>query len=194
MTESTKPDWLYDNQGNLRPEWTNRSPENPLWEELERKGLGWKLHLNFDADNHATTHQIQTYLEQLQANGEITVYKLGKGGGKKSGAPGKEATVYVGPKDKAVAVATSIEENIGVLLDTPEGDTLIDDTPLTAKIMARFDIGRHDPDFHQYGAEGVPYLNHDMDPFNRKERRVALANAEAVLRERYGEYYTGSAP
>lgn len=179
----------------VRPPWLYGELSHERWRELEREGIGWKLHLNFDPQNLELARLVTDQLEELKEDGQIAKFKLGNGGGAEDGAPGKEATIYIGPFDKAVRVTTQIESKLGTHLTDPEGDALIDDTPFTSKIMARFDIGGtrlgRDPDFHQYGANGVPYLNKDMDPFNKKPRNIAITNATEVLNHRYGAYFMG---
>jgi hypothetical protein len=176
---------------------TDADPEvaDSIRSELERQGLGWKLHLNFDATDRTKVAAVSDTLARLQEDAKITTYKIGHGGGKASGAPGKEATVYVGPRDKAEYVARIIGSLLDPVLDLPEGDTLYDDRPFGetgTKVMGRFDIERHDPDFLQYGRGGVPLLKRDGDRWNLRERSVAMAAAEETLRVRYGPYYTGT--
>lgn len=174
------PNWLKD----------NRETQHKRGEVALSKAAGWKLHLNFDSDNQSTKVLVDTYLNELKKAGVIVTYKLGQN----SGQVGKEATVYVGARDSAQQVAEIIEAELGHVLAEPEGDTLKDDAPLTPKIMGRFDIGRADPDFAQYGASGHPLLKNDVasklwnPDFSQEE---ASRRAQATLEERYGEFFTG---
>lgn len=162
--------------------------------KLEAMGEGWKLHLNFDADDSAATAAIRDLLTAMVEQGYVANFKIGHGGGKVSGQPGKEATVRVGDRDKAAAAAVIIEELADHLLLDPEGEALQDDTLFTAHVMGRFDISRYDPDFQQYGGDGVPYIRQDandsafgetMSPDDMKTR------AHTLLAYRYGKFYTG---
>jgi hypothetical protein len=89
---------------------------------------------------------------------DIGDFKIGEGGGSAVGAPGKEATVYVGSKDDAVAAASRIEEELGKLLLPPAGDTLSDDIQFTVHVMGRFEILGWDLDFIPKGFRGFPML------------------------------------
>ncbi|MDB5160689.1 MAG: hypothetical protein JWO96_69 [Candidatus Saccharibacteria bacterium] len=183
-TETPVPGWLKDRLQSERGE------------RATNRAQGWKLHLNFDADNPEIIKKISDCLEEQVAAGTIVTFKIGKGGGKKDGQPGKEATVYVGPKDRADIVAQVLQEQLDKILSDPEGDALEDDVPFTEKIMGRFEVSKVDPQFHQYGAKGFPLLKIDMasalwdkEQFSAEEARQ---RADSVLRERYGTFYTGS--
>lgn len=182
-----------------RPSLTDPNPEiaQQARTDIERLGAGWKLHLNFDAEDPIKVATVDTVLDSLQLGKRILQYKIGHGGGRASGAPGKEATVYIGSRDNAEIVARYIGQVLDPVLDPPEGDTLHDDRPFGeagTKVMGRFDIGRYDRDFHQYGPNGLPLLNQDVDPWNKIDRDAAIARAEAALVSRYGEFYTGTPP
>ncbi len=160
-----------------------------------QKNDGWKLHLNFDADNPQIRKEVDTVLGELKAKGIIPEYKIGHGGGAAAGAPGKEATVYVGNGKTAKDVARYLEERLGKSLKTPAGDTITDDVNLTDKVMGRFDL-RGDSEFTQYGSRGVPYkfdsafrtgaeIKADVAEAARKE-------ADQILQKRYGDFYSGA--
>ncbi len=168
--------------------------------DLAKMGKGWKLHLNFDADNPRTVAEISRVLEKLKERTAITTFKIGSGGGKKAGADGKESTVYIGDKNKALTVATFLEGELASLLDAPEGDTLTDDILLAPNIMGRFEVGQVDPEFHQYGGPGFPVLLKEFsliitekDPIKRRElvRQKQIASL-AYLEQKYGDYFTGT--
>jgi len=173
--------------------------------DLAKRGKGWKLHLNFDPYDAEKVEKVGTFLTALEENDAITAFKIGSGGGKEAGQPGKEATVYVGHRDKAQVVATLVEEALEGVLDLPEGDVIKDDISFTDKVMGRFEITNVDPEFHQYGfgAKGHPILNSDVWPYVRphlseanitRETREATTKADGVLRQRYGTFYTGKLP
>lgn len=136
------------------------TPEQQAWIDKLARGDGWKLHLNFDPEDAAKSASVSDLLTSLKEQGSIAGFKIGHGGGKAAGAPGKEATVYVGPCDQAAYVAHSVGALLEPVLDAPEGDTLEDDTPFTEKVVGRFDVGsnRGDLDFLQYGWQGVPFM------------------------------------
>jgi len=154
------------------------------WEmtDAEWKGYagGWKLHLS--------TKNPEAVSEELKKLG--LRHKVGRG----SGQTGKDLTVYVGSKDAADAAANAIVGKTGALLDPPHGDALIDDILFNPKVAGRFNI--HDTpltgEFHQYGAKGIPFLQEDMDPFNKRPSDESFARADKRLRERYGVFYTGT--
>lgn len=162
-------------------------------EDLENRGLGWKLHLHFDPSDAAKLAAVNGFLGYLQEEGYVTAYKIGRN----SGQDGKDATVYVGPRDKAEYAARAIASTLSPVLESPTGDALQNDRPIGEEdtmVVGRFDIGSYDHDFHQYGRDGIPYLNDDV--------RAALwsdmptddfaSRAQALLVERYGTYFTGS--
>lgn len=132
------------------------------YDEIARSGNGWKLHLNFDAQNATTVQTVRTFLEALARHGAITTFKIGHGGGKADDAPGKESTVYIGHRDKAKMVALQIDRSLASVLEAPEGDALKDDIPFASRVMGRFAVNRLDSQFHQYGAKGHPILNQHM--------------------------------
>ncbi len=176
------------------------------YEEIAAKGKGWKFHLNFDAENPVKVESIQKVLTTLKGHELITAFKIGKGGGKADGQPGKEATVYVGHRDKAEAVAPFIDEILAGFLDMPEGDALQDDIPFSERVMGRFEVTDLDPDFHQYGAKGHAVLDQDVSDFifkymankavSETEKTKVWSDmavkADEALQARYGVFYTGS--
>lgn len=141
-------------------------------------GEGWKLHLATDKPE-----EVAKILKDLGL-----AHKVGRSGGQE----GKDLTVYIGSKDKAAEVARAIEEKAGHLLNEPHGDTLKDDVTFGGKVMGRFDTGKHEHGFHQYGSQGIPHLAADMDPWNKPPVAEARARAHAELVKRYGEFYTGT--
>lgn len=167
------------------------------YDELARRAAGWKLHLNFDASDIGSRQKVGNLLTAMQELGEITTFKIGNNGGQS----GKEATVYVGHRDKAGVVANVLVEGLADTLIPPEGDALVDDTSFEGPIMGRFEVTNADPDFHQYGRQGSPVLNDDMaqavmmrdnpEAFDTFMSEASL-RADALLRERYGPYFTGS--
>lgn len=182
---------------------TYNGEEPPQFDEIDltevaKKGSGWKFHLNFDATDEEKVKTVGTFLTALQSHKVISQFKIGHGGGKTSGQPGKEATVYIGHRDKATAVAPVIEEVLGAILDEPEGDQLAHDIEFTFHVMGRFEISRFDSEFHQYGAKGHPLLNKDMSDllFVRdvplETQTEVTQRADKVLKDRYGKFYTGS--
>jgi hypothetical protein len=147
---------------------------------------GWKLHLAVDPANAGA---VDTVLQDLKAKGEFNGYKQGSN----SGQDGKDFTIYAGSKAQAQAVSDALSQRVGGLLDNPRGDTLVDDIPFGSKVMGRFDA--YDPEFHQYGSGGIPYTKDDMAQkvWGGVTSDQARANADAILRLKYGEYYTGEA-
>lgn len=157
------------------------APEAVKWQSgtnvgnVKAETAGWKLHLATDKPEEVS--------KILQESG--LKHKVGR-----SGQDGKDVTVYVGSKEAAKEATRLIEEKAGHLLKEPHGpEVLNDDVPFGKKVMGRFDIGSIDPEFHQYGEKGVPWLNADMDPYNRHPG--ATERADAKLKEKYGEFYTG---
>jgi hypothetical protein len=151
-----------------------------------RNGIasGWKLHLAVDPAN---INAVDAVLQDLKAKGEVSGYKQGSN----SGQDGKDFTVYVGGKAQAQAVADALNQRAGSLLDTPRGDPLVDDASFGGKVMGRFDA--NDNEFHQYGTKGVPYTKEDMAQkvWGNVTPGQARAKADALLRSKYGEFYSG---
>jgi len=152
----------------------------------ERPESGWKLHLNFDGENFAVRARIAAILRKLEQESLVAGWKIGHRGGKRAGAPGKEATVYIGHGKKAKLVADYLNRELADVLRPPEGDTLDDDIRLSGNVVGRFDLNG-DPEFHQYGGNGIPYRMQDMR--SRTPSAEAAKKADAVLRERYGDFY-----
>jgi hypothetical protein len=156
-------------------------------EELSPDNDGWKLHLNFDHTNEQVKKKIRAVLMELFAFGLIHDFKIGGGGGVEFGAPGKEATVYIGHGYAAKKVAEYLQESMADLLLPPAGDALNDDIPLTPLVTGRFCIDDGIV-FHQYGGLGVPYL---LSSVKRRERgENARDKAYRLLQERYGDFFT----
>jgi hypothetical protein len=146
---------------------------------------GWKLHLN---PVPGSEQAISDYLTE-----KGIPHKVGWSGGQ----VGKGITVYVGAKDAANTLANDLNSRFDDALKDAEGEVLYDDTPIAGKIWGRFDIGRKDVDFHQYGKDGVPLLNVDMGQLRyAKDRSGAVEDArdraDAILKQRYGAFYTGT--
>jgi hypothetical protein len=155
-------------------------------EALSPDNNGWKLHLNFDHTNEQVKKKIRAVLMELLAFNLIYDFKIGGGGGVEFGAPGKEATVYIGHGYAAKKVAEYLQENIADVLLPPEGDALTDDILLTSLVAGRFCID-DGVVFHQYGGLGVPYL---MNSVKRREGgEEARDKAYRLLEERYGDFF-----
>jgi hypothetical protein len=146
-------------------------------DSMKNAGFGWKLHL--------TTQNQQSVSDILKDMG--VRHKVGRGGGQ----TGKDITAYIGSKDEADRIASELSKRAGNLLDTPAGDVLKDDIEIAPNIMGRFDA-RGDLEFHQYGGEGIPFFQNDMDPWNKRPFDVAYSAADQRLREKYGDFYSGS--
>jgi hypothetical protein len=188
----------WSRKGSVGPE---PAKENRLsFHEIAKKGKGWKLHLNFDPDDPKSVEAVDAQLKALHAKQLITQYKLDNGGGRAAGAPGKEATVYVGHRDKAALVAEFLDKKLTNILTAPEGDTLTDDMVIAGKVMGRFQINGLDMQFEQYGGKGFPYLSKEAGEYifqknpSRKQilKKAAEDRSIAILEQRYGAFYTGS--
>ncbi len=173
------------------------------YDYITSQSNGWKLHLNFDAEDPSKVSTVQDLLSALNSHGVVGIFKIGDGGGRAEGEPGKEATVIVGHRDKAVLVADIIEQLIGDKLDDIHPEALKTDIPITPKIAARFDIDRVDPRFNKYGFPGFQELVIETRkrivekpaPGSLKSRDLLEASRKVsydTLRETYGKYYTGS--
>lgn len=141
---------------------------------------GWKLHLAAPPEN------LEAISKALKDQG--IEHKVGRSGGQ----TGKDITAYIGSKADAQSVADKINKSVGHLLDAPRGEPLKDDASFGGKVMGRFDV--RDPDFHQYGAGGIPHLNVDVGNSVFGGQPIApdaLKRADAILRQRYGSFYTG---
>lgn len=174
-------------------------PNNPESRVVLEDAMGWKLHLNFDAQNPDTVSRIDEVLSRVKQSGAIRGFKIGDGGGKEWGQPGKESTVYVGSRDKTDVVARFVSQELGDILLPPEGDTLIDDIPLADGIMGRF-APQYDPEFHQYGSDGIPYLKEEFAkalwmPVDQQKEYLSVLAKKSLDRivEKYGDYFTGTA-
>ncbi|HYD35676.1 MAG TPA: hypothetical protein VD999_06415 [Vitreimonas sp.] len=195
-------------------------PVNNEFHENLIATFGWKLHLNFDAQNPKNKSNIEAlrlFLSQLKNDGSIAHYKIGDGGGKADDQPGKEATVYVGSRKKAKEAAKKILDNKTVkeFLLPAEDSTLIDDVPydsltgdflisedsvasidklpsnLSYLIMGRFDISKKNPDFHQYGGHGIPLLKVDAPvPWDPREPAERINNKRKAYKALVKEYGT----
>lgn len=159
--------------------------------EALEPGKGWKLHLNFDYKNARVLSKIMGVLGRLALRGIIEIFKIGNGGGARCGAPGKEATVYVGHGYSAKRVAEFLDRNISHLLAPPAGDALVDDILMTPMIAARFDLSNsYCFDFNQYGWHGVSFVRGYARTDSRQNNEDARAFAHAILVARFGEFFT----
>lgn len=157
-------------------------------EYFERKEAGWKIHLNVRIKNHKFVY------EYLRLNCPYTCKYA-----QHSGQTGKDFTVYVGSWDETERFGRTLEERIGEKLEYPTGDTLIDDLPVTNKVMARFDTPRlFNPQFHQYGYYGVPLLEVDvLNTMGSSDKGIikikkAVRRAWLELLRIYGGYFNGT--
>jgi len=146
---------------------------------------GWKLHLN---PVPGSEQAISDYLTEKGIPHKV---------GQNSDQVGKGMTVYIGAKDAANALANDLNSRFNDSLKDAEGEVLYDDTPLAGKVWGRFDIGKKDADFHQYGKEGIPFLAEDMGQLNYAKDRTGASDearnrADAILKRRYGAFYTGT--
>lgn len=173
-----------------------KSARELTFAELASRAQGEKLHLSFDQADPRSVAKVTALLEELRAQAGIAAYKFGKNGGQE----GKDATVYVGHKDKAKIIASALEAQLADVLRAPEGDVIETDEPITGHVMGRFDVSNVDPDFHQYGAKGFPLLSEDvrraqlMQPGSVELAAFlddAQSRAQMKLRERYGDFYAG---
>ena len=112
------------------------------------------------------------------------------------GAPGKEATVYVGSKDDAFVVAKMIEDGLRDVLLPPTGDALVSDIEFTELVMGRFDVMRWDPDrlgyFRAHGRNEQGYIrgrsvaerfDYDYSDAEVGELAVCLRAVESQVKE-----------
>ncbi len=166
--------------------------EKLKFEEIANKGYGWKLHLNFDAEDPVKVQIVGDFLTGMKEQRAIFDFKVGEGGGKESDAPGKEATIYIGHRDKAKAIAPAIEQALDGMLDEPEGDTLTSDITFTKKISGRFDIGSSNDEFSGHGRR--PNLRRAVRSWYEAELAEKSEEdfTESLLSKRYGKFYTGS--
>ena len=191
--------------------WTkNGLPIPPeRYDAIAAHGKGWKMHLNFDYTDPAVVASVGVFLTGLKHKGVIHNFKIGQGGGAEAGedAAGKEATVYIGAKDKAQAGAEQIAEGLSDVLLDPAGAVLVDDTPFAGKVWGRFELGGLDDDFMYYGKDGYSLLEKDAFQITNGGMRYAglegqaakqafdtdaRAHAKELLAYRYGEFFTGT--
>src|SRR3989344_7668309 len=153
-------------------------------EFFKRGEFGWKMHLAVQPQNH------QLVYDWILDNSPYEA-KYGR-----SDQIGKDFTIYIGSFDEAEAYALTIANLLRDYLEDVQGDAANEDIAITDKTAIRFDAGRTNPDFHQYGSKGIPFLNHDVsqrrwgkEKFNREE---AMNRAYRILKYKYKEYFTGS--
>lgn len=144
-----------------------------------KKNGGWKLHLATD-----NVDEVSNILSDLGYTFKV---------GRSSGQVGKDITIYVGSRVDANILAAEISDKAAGLIKSPVGDTLIDDVELAPNVMGRFDIGSSDKRFHQYGINGVPFLNDDMlqVQMGTLTKEQAMQKAQMLLQTDYGEYFSG---
>lgn len=200
----TNPEWLqWKKLQNERALDSNMEEPDEFkdlsYAELGAKGMGWKLHLNFDPKNEENVYKIKIFLYALRERGLASASKIGL----HDGQSGKEATVYVGHKDKAVLVAGLIERGLGDLLMPPGEKAIEDDTPFSEHLMGRFETTGVAHDFAGYGAKGHSILKDDFEVIKNLERAgnspgeiekiktPMVQKADEILRKRFGEFYTG---
>ncbi len=174
------------------------NPNNPDHKVKLEDAMGWKLHLNFDSQNPDTVARISEVLSRIKQSGAVRNFKIGDGGGKEWDNPGKESTIYVGSRNKTDAVAKFVSRELGDVLLPPEGHALIDDIPLANNVMGRF-APQYDPEFHQYGSEGIPYLKEEFAraiwmPQDQQKEYLSVLAKKSLDRivEKYGDYFTGT--
>ncbi|MDX1766294.1 MAG: hypothetical protein R3313_05070 [Candidatus Saccharimonadales bacterium] len=120
---------------------------HPL-KEMIRPTRGWKIHLNFDAEKHSDVvrESLDEIIEGFEtASHEPIIFKIGHGGGKEAGAPGKESTVYVGTLVDTIKLADRINSHprLAPVLLPPGYDVIADDVPIggpDSMIWARFEV------------------------------------------------------
>lgn len=165
------------------------APANPSESKAVPQGLrgtaGWKLHLTVSQSN---LEAVSAKLSKLGLR-----HKVGRSGEQE----GKDITVYAGSRSSAESAAASIERAVGGLIGSPIGDALKDDTSFSKNVMGRFDPAG-DAEFHQYGSDGIPYLNDDVHDQTfggaKKTPKELRDRANALLQQRYGEFYGEAKP
>lgn len=165
-------------------------------ERAKQAGEGWKLHLNYDYTNPQYVRKVQEVLDKLASDKAITTFKIGNGGGLESGAPGKEATVYIGSMSETQKIAEIIDKELSSVLLPATGDVLQDDLPFSGNVWGRFSVVGSQPKvndfefegFLQYGADGVP-SKRKYNPWNPAPKDAILADSIATLRKLYGEFF-----
>jgi len=172
---------------------------NPIPTEFEKFNpelhAHWKLHLGFSPEHEK---DIEHRLLSLKKEYPDLDFKMGM-----SEQEGKDATVYVGSRDKAYAVAKRISDTFGHMLNEPKGDVLRDDAQIFGSIWGRF-VMPHSKSFHQYGTHGVPLLLDDSSDIFlirniekisaniERLKKEAYTRAYRLLTDYYGAYFTGS--
>lgn len=158
----------------------------PSVESINKTGGGWKLHLNVAPENKVAVD------EALKAMG--VMYKMDR-----AVDPYKDFTVYLGSRDSANAMADKLNGELGDLLLPHRADVIVEDMPFNAKVIGRFDIGKADSRFHQYGDNGVPAFIDDVrnmigtTPAEHAEAfKKSAERAKKTLTRDYGEYFTGT--
>lgn len=124
--------------------------------------------------------QIQRLTQEVRNTGAQS--KLGRN----SGQVGKDVTIYVGSRADAERIARQLSPFTSGRI---YGDTAVDDVELAPGVGARFDVAG-DRDFHQYGRGGIPILR-DLIEIGKPFSEEAIQRSEAILAQRYGEFFTG---
>lgn len=135
-------------------------------------------------------------LDELASDHAIPAYKIGNGGGVESGAPGKEATVYIGSMPETQKIAEIIDKELSGVLLPATGDVLQDDLPFSGNVWGRFSVVGSQPrvndfeleGFLQYGLDGVP-SKRKYNPWNPAPKEVILADSVDTLRKLYGTFF-----
>lgn len=153
---------------------------------------GWKLHLTVRPENFKVVDEWLFTHHRGQ-------YKLLSGG-----EEGKEFTVYVGSKDRAMSLSMEIERQIGEFLE--ENAAGSGDAMLTRKVAGRFDFQwlakAQETGLKYNGHDGVPFDSAAMRATDRfvgkgdtpEFRRVAESQKkriEEILLREFGDYYVG---
>ncbi len=191
----------------IKPWLNNGLPIPPVrYDAIATSGKGWKLHLNFDYKDRQTVSGVKGFLESLRQSGKINGFKIGNGGGAEMDAPGKEATVYVGHRDKTSEIAKVIDIELVDTLLPAVGDVLENDTSFHGNVWGRFEVNSLDGDFSNYGEDGYSILQVDGeqlryggmlyaglkgDAAKRVFYVAARQRAKELLTYRYGEFFTG---
>lgn len=170
---------LYDSVVGAGPQKRGR-----LQDQVEARGdtVGWKAHLG------TASPELQSWLAKKGYTHKV---------GRNAEATGKEVTVYLGHRDKLDAFLKELEKS-GLDMPSLKGTDAETDDQLTLgdRVGIRYDIGRVDPEFHQYAGEpgtGIPNTNVNVgqriakaDPIHTLEQRTGM------LRERFGSHFEGT--
>lgn len=194
------------NQPNKPPESAaptilNRKLRDPVGKTVTGEdippGSGWKLHLATGDEFGPITEQLTTEPSSPSLAREISEFLTKEDiyhkVGKNSGQTGKDMTVYVGSKDDAQKVADALKEKFGDRLQPPHGDALADDIPFNDVVVGRFETTGFDRNMSQYGwkGKGLLKVEHTNNVWGGAKTDVLT---EKYLRNKYGDFYTGTEP